>query len=215
MKKKLVLVAILASLTGCAALDGQDASKGQKVGEAAGVGAVLGAIVGHYTGISPVALAAFGGMLAGGMEYTRATNQELDLVKKQSDALKTAGIESTTKTVKVDVKDPKSGEVKQVTQLKNFVVHSTADDAVSSVASIAEKSPFGGQIVIVAPRSDKEHIQSIIGFTLTGKKMTDVKESYFTPAEGAKFGAKEGVAWIPVHPSQVASAGGTAQKAGA
>lgn len=203
MKKRIVLVAILASLTGCAALDNQDASKGQKTAEAAGVGAAAGAIIGHFTGFSPTALAAFGGMLFGGMEYTRATNLEIAEAKKQADALKQAGIDSEVKTAKVEVKDSK-GEMQSTTELKTFVVHSVSSDAVDAVAMTAEKSAFGGRIVIVSDHAYKSRIEEQIAKDVTKKNVT---VAYFSPREAAKFGAKEGVAWVPVHPVNVADAG--------
>jgi len=197
MKKNIVLVSILVALAGCAQLDAQNSSKGQKVVEATGFGAVLGGLAGKVLGVDPRITALFGATIAGLTEYRHATDLEIASANKQAAALKADGVTSSVKIVKVAGKDGKT-----TNELKSFVVHSTADNAVVAVGQTAQGSAFGGKIVIVSPRSERKHIEDEIALTVDKK---NVHEIYFTPYEARKFGAREGVAWVPVHPSIASS----------
>jgi len=197
MKNKLVLIAVLATLGGCAQLDAQNAGKGQKTVEAAAGGGILGNLAGRFLGVDSRITTLVSATFAGWLEYQHATNLEITAAQKQADAMKAAGITSDVKIVKVAGKDGKTTD-----ELKSFVVHSTSDDAVVAVGQTAQGSAFGGKIVIVSSRAERKHIEDQLALTVNKK---NVKTMYFSPVQARKFGAKKGVAWVPVHPVIAAS----------
>lgn len=198
MKKKLVAIAVIVALSGCAQLDAQNAGKGQKTVEAAGVGGVLGGLAGKLLGVDPRFTAFVGATIAGLTEYRHATDLEIASANKQATAMKAAGITSDVKIVKVKGKDGKFND-----ELKSFTVHSVSETAVIDVSQVAQNSAFGGKIIVVANRSQRRKIEDQIALIVVKK---NIKTEYFTPYEARRFGARAGVAWVPVH-TEIATSG--------
>ena len=198
MKKKLVAIAVIVALSGCAQLDGQNASRGQKTVEAGVFGGAVGALAGHLLGVDPRITALFGATVSGLMEYRHATDLEIAAAQKQADALKVSGISSDIKTAKIKGKDGKFND-----ELKSFTVHSVSETAVIDVSQVAQNSAFGGKIIVVANRSQRRKIEDQIALIVVKK---NIKTEYFTPYEARRFGARAGVAWVPVH-TEIATSG--------
>ena len=173
VKKTVTAILVAATLAGCAALDGQDASKQDKTAEAAGAGAVVGALV------------------AGSSEYIHATNVELAQAQKTAEALRQENIRSQIVTA----------SYKEQPSLKMFLVSSAGPEAIKAIAAAANASPFNGQILAVVQKSDDEPaMREKIHLLLDDKRQPAVRVTCVTVKTAKQMGVTEpGIAWRPIH----------------
>ena len=212
MKKILSLLIAAFMLTGCASmtnpLDKQDASKGAKTAEAAGAGAVIGGLLGKVLGVDSRFTAVIGAFVGGFTEWNHETARELKAAQAEADRLKAAHVEAEVKQAKVEVKD-QTGITHSTTQLTSYSVHATNDVAAKSVASVIGESAFAGQVVIVAKPSQKGVIEAELKDAIDAKAKAGkpVKIAFYDRKDVESAGIKPGIAWVPVHPTELADNG--------
>ena len=191
VKKTVTAILVAATLAGCAALDGQDASKQDKTAEAAGAGAVVGGLLSRAFGGNGLVGAVVGALVAGSSEYIHATNVELAQAQKTAEALRQENIRSQIVTA----------SYKEQPSLKMFLVSSAGPEAIKAIAAAANASPFNGQILAVVQKSDDEPaMREKIHLLLDDKRQPAVRVTCVTVKTAKQMGVTEpGIAWRPIH----------------